>query len=84
MRRFGLAMVAAIALTLTLALAVPAGAGASTNWVCKVPEDGKKVTVTFVSAGDAAYDGISTANGTAGEVFHDQFGEKCKVVSDSD
>jgi hypothetical protein len=79
--RLVLAVVAAIAITLTLALALPAGAGASTNWVCKVPEDGKTVTVTFVSAGDSAFGGISTANGTAGEVFHDQFGEKCKVVS---
>ena len=81
MRRSVLAIVAAAALTLTLALALPAEAGASTNWVCKVPEDGKTVTVTFVSAGDSAVGGISTANGTAGEVFHDQFGEKCKVVS---
>ena len=75
-------VVAAIALTLTLALALPAGAGARTNWVCEVPEDGTTVTVVFVSAADAAYHGISTANRKAGEVFATQFGEECIVISD--
>jgi hypothetical protein len=74
MRRLVLAVVAAVALTLTLALALPAGAGASTNWVCS--------GITFVSAPDAAFHGISTANGRAGVVFHEQFGEDCSVVSD--
>jgi hypothetical protein len=79
MRRFALAMFAAMALMLALALALPAGAGASTNWVCEVPGEG---TVTFVSAADAAHHGISTANSTAGTVFNEQFGEVCTVVSD--
>jgi hypothetical protein len=77
-----LIVVAAIALTLTLALALPAGAGARTNWVCEVPEDGTTVTVVFVSAADAAYHGISTANSHAGATFERQFGEECTVVSD--
>jgi hypothetical protein len=69
-------MVAAIALTVTLAL--PASAGAKTGdvkWVCVVNGE----SVTFVSAPEAARHGIDTANGTAGVVFHDQFGEECHV-----
>ena len=66
----------------TLAIAVPlavsAPASARTLWVCDVPNEG---TVTFVSAADAARHGIDTANVTAGAVFHDQFGETCRVVS---
>jgi hypothetical protein len=75
MKRFTITIVAAIALTLGLAL--PSGAAASTNWVCQVPGEG---TVIFVSASDAAYHGISTANGKAGAVFNRQFGEVCTVV----
>ena len=62
---------------LALALALPAGAGARTNWVCDVPGEG---TVTFVSAGDAAFDGLTQANRKAGEVFRLKFGEDCEVV----
>ena len=65
---------AAIALALTLS----AQAGARTLWVCEVPNEG---TVTFVSAADAAHHGIDTANSRAGTVFHDQFGETCRVES---
>ena len=83
MRRFILAVVAAIALTLMLALALPTGAGARTVWRCEVPVPGDGTeTVNFVSAGDRALHGISTANGKAGEVFATQFGEECIVVSD--
>ena len=77
MKRFAFAIVATLALA--LALALPAGAGASTNWVCEVPGEG---TVTFVSASDAAYHGISTANRNAGAAFNRQFGEVCIVVSE--
>ena len=66
----------------TLAIAVPlslsAPASARTLWVCEVPNEG---TVTFVSASDAARHGIDTANTKAGTVFHDQFGETCRVES---
>jgi hypothetical protein len=85
MRRLLLAVVAAIALTLTLALALPTGAGARTVWQCEVPiPGGGTETVDFVSAGDRAFHGISTANygpGQAGEVFGTQFGEECIVIS---
>jgi hypothetical protein len=43
---------------------------------CEVPGEG---TVTFVTAADAAKHGIVQANGTAGVVFHNQFGETCHV-----
>jgi hypothetical protein len=86
MRRFLLAVVAAVALTLMLALALPTGAGARTVWRCQVPlPEGGFETVDFVSAGDHAFNGISTANygpGQAGEVFHTHFGENCIVISD--
>ena len=66
----------------TLAIAVPlalsARASARTLWVCEVPNEG---TVTFVSAADAARHGIDTANAKAGTVFHDRFGETCRVES---
>jgi hypothetical protein len=35
--------------------------------------------VAFVSAADAAAHGIPTANRHAGQVFHDKFGEECRV-----
>jgi hypothetical protein len=75
MRRLVQTTVAAVVLTLPLAL--PAGAGARTNWVCDVPGEG---TVTFVSAADAAFDGISQANSRAGAVFNRLFDEDCDVV----
>lgn len=82
MRRFSLAILAVLALTLTLALALPTGAAARTNWVCEVPQpDGTFETVVFVSAADAAWHGINTANTHAGQTFHDRFGEECTVVS---
>ena len=79
MRRLGQATVAAA----VLALAVPAGAGARTNWVCDPPGEDTP-PVTFVSAGDAALDGITRANSRAGAVFNRQFGEVCQVVSVAD
>ena len=82
MRRLALVVVAAIAVTLTLALALPAGAGARTIWRCDVPQDDTTVTVDFVSAADAAYYGINTANNHAGTTFSRNFGEECIVVSD--
>jgi len=81
MRRLLMAVIAALALTLTLALALPTGAGARTVWQCKVPlPEGGTETVNFVSAGDRAFNGISTANGKAGEVFGTHFGEECIVI----
>jgi hypothetical protein len=74
MKRFLTATLGAIALTATLT--VPAHA--SVNWMCKVP--GVVDPVTFVSVPDVALHGISQANSTAGQVFHDQFGEECSVV----
>ena len=70
MRRWIKGMVAAGALT--VALAFPAGAGARTQWICTV--DGQPVV--FVSAGDAAHDGLTQANSKAGVVFQTQFGEE--------
>jgi hypothetical protein len=60
-----------------LALAFPAGAGARTNWVCQVP--GEPEPVVFVSAADAALEGIRQANRKAGAAFDRQFGEVCHV-----
>jgi len=60
------------------ALALPAGAAARTLWICNVPGEGD---VTFVSAADAALHGITKANEKAGAVFHNQFGEVCRVES---
>ena len=65
---------------LPLALMVPAhaaGTRGSVSWVCDVPGEGP---VTFVSAPLAAAHGIDTANRTAGQTFHDRFGEVCTVV----
>jgi hypothetical protein len=75
MKRLVKSAVAAGALTLLLAL--PAGAEARTLWVCQVP--GESEPVTFVSAGDAAMRGITTANERAGAVFFTRFGEICEV-----
>ena len=63
-------------LAISLPFTFSAQASARTLWVCDVPNEG---TVTFVSAADAARHGIDTANSTAGTVFHDQFGETCRV-----
>jgi hypothetical protein len=63
------------AMVLTLMLALPARA--SVQWVCDVPGEGE---VTFVTAADAALHGIKTANSKAGQVFHDKFGEECRVI----
>jgi hypothetical protein len=78
MKRAFIAFIAAVALT--LALALPASAGAKTgavNWICSVP--GEPDDVTFVSAPAAAEHGIRQANSTAGVVFAEQFGERCRV-----
>ncbi|HEU5215195.1 MAG TPA: hypothetical protein VFU30_06620 [Gaiellaceae bacterium] len=68
--------IATLAIAAPLALTAPASA--RTLWICDVPDEG---TVTFVSAADAAWHGIDTADATAGTVFHDQFGETCHVES---
>ena len=65
---------------MVLALAFPAGAGARTNWVCDPPGEDTP-PVTFVSAADAALNGITQANRKAGAVFNRQFGETCEVES---
>jgi hypothetical protein len=76
MKRSFKVFVAVIALTLTLAL--PASAGARTEWQCTPPDEEE---VTFVSAGDAAFDGISRANQRAGVLaFNRLFEEECEVV----
>jgi hypothetical protein len=62
------------AMILTVMLAPPAQA--SVEWICNVPGEGD---VVFVTAADAALHGINTANAKAGQVFHDQFGEECRV-----
>jgi hypothetical protein len=59
---------------LTVMLALPAQA--SVEWICNVPGEGD---VVFVTAADAALHGINTANAKAGQVFHDRFGEECRV-----
>lgn len=70
--------IGAVALTLTLALPVQADpVDRSVKWVCVVEGE----SVTFVSAPEAALYGITQANGTAGEVFHELFGEDCHVES---
>jgi ABC-type sugar transport system substrate-binding protein len=76
MRRLIVAVVAAAVLALGLVL--PAGAAARTLWICNVPGEGD---VTFVSAGAAAIHGLPKANEKAGVVFHNQFGEVCRVES---
>ena len=79
MKRFMKALVPATVLVLTLLLAPAQGAAEKTvTWVCDVPDEG---LVTFVSAPGAALHGITQANAHAGQVFHDQFGEVCTVVS---
>ena len=65
------------AMLLMLSVHIPANA--SVRWVCTVP--GEQEDVVFVTAADAALHGIMTANAKAGQVFHDQFGEVCWVVS---
>jgi hypothetical protein len=79
MRRLVITTVAAFAVTLPLAS--PTSAGARTHWVCDV---GEPEPVVFVSAADAAYDGISKANTKAGVVFAQQFDESCTVEQVSD
>ncbi len=73
MKRFIWAILGAVVLTLILALP----AQASVQWICNVPGEGD---VVFVTAADAALHGIDTANARAGQVFHLQFGEVCRVV----
>lgn len=81
MKRFISTLIPATALALTLGLALPAqGAVEKTvKWVCDVP--GEPEPVTFVSTPGVALHGISRANATAGQVFLNQFGEVCTVVS---
>jgi len=70
----------AAAAALPAALALPAQADPvprTVKWECEL--EGGEV-VTFVSAPEAARDGIKQANSTAGQVFATQFGEECHVV----
>jgi hypothetical protein len=76
MRRLVKTAVAAGALTLMLALS--SGAEARTLWLCTPPGEDER---TFVSAADAARNGIERANEKAGAVFGTQFGESCRVDS---
>ena len=73
-------------LVVAASAAVLVGVGASgpqakpldtVQWVCDVPDEPEPVV--FVTAAEAARHGIDTAN-KAGQVFHDQFGEVCRVV----
>jgi hypothetical protein len=77
MKRFTKAIAAAFVLTLTLALPAQGAVPRTVKWVCDVPGEG---LVTFVSAPEAARDGITQANLTAGQAFLEQFGEVCTVV----
>ena len=74
-------------LVVAASAAMLVGAGASgaeakppdtVQWVCDVP--GEPEPVVFVTAAEAARHGIDTANNQAGQVFHDQVGEVCRVV----
>jgi hypothetical protein len=74
-----IAVTLALALALTVALAAQAMGDSvvkSVSWVCDVPGEG---TVTFVSAPEAARNGIEQANSTAGATFNARFGEVCHV-----
>lgn len=69
-----------VSVLVPLGLMMPAraaGTRGAVSWVCDVPGEG---SVTFVSAPAAAAHGIATANRTAGQTFHDRFGEVCTVV----
>ena len=62
---------------LTLLLALPGGAEARTLWKCTPLGEQER---TFVSAADAAFNGLVQANSKAGAVFEEQFGEtNCHV-----
>jgi hypothetical protein len=75
MRRLVELAIAAGALTLLFAL--PGGAQARTLWKCTPPGEEER---TFVSAADAAFNGLVQANSKAGPVFEEQFGEtNCHV-----
>ena len=64
---------------LTLLFALPGGAEARTLWKCTPLGEDER---TFVSAADAAYNGLFQANSKAGAVFETQFGEtNCHVES---
>jgi hypothetical protein len=71
MRRLIVAVLGAM--LLVLSPAIPSHA--SVLWICNVPNEGD---VTFVTAGDRALHGITTANSHAGETFK-KFGELCRV-----
>jgi hypothetical protein len=61
----------------TALLAWPTGAEARTLWICTV----EGTPETFVSAGNAAFTGLTNANSRAGVVFETHFGEEnCHVV----
>jgi hypothetical protein len=75
MRRLVKLPIAAGALTLLIAL--PGGAEARTLWKCTPLGEQER---TFVSAADAAFNGLVQANSKAGPVFEEQFGEtNCHV-----
>jgi hypothetical protein len=65
-------VLAAVILTLTLAPSAQADpVDRNVKWVCVVEGE----PVTFVSVPAAALHGIKQANATAGQVFHELFGE---------
>jgi hypothetical protein len=80
MKRLISTVIAAVILALALAIPAEAGSPRTVSWICDVPGEG---LVTFVSVSQAAAHGIDTANTKAGQVFHDQFGEVCTVVTTS-
>jgi hypothetical protein len=77
MRRLIKTTVAAFVLVLTLTIPAQARVPRTVIWQCTL-EDGTEVD--FVTAAEAARHGIDTANATAGETFHTQFGERCIVL----
>lgn len=76
MKRLLGTLVAAIVLMLSLTVPAQAGHPHTVYWVCDVPNEG---LVTFVTAAEAARNGIKTANAHAGQVFANKFGEVCSV-----
>jgi hypothetical protein len=69
-------VVAAGALTFGANIPAHAAQPRTVRWICDVPGEG---LVTFVTAAEAARQGIDTANAHAGETFFGNFGEVCSV-----
>lgn len=79
MRRSIGTLIVIVVLSLMIALPARGAVPRSVRWVCLVPSDDGYTEVTFVSVPEAARDGITQANFTAGETFLGQFGEVCTV-----